>query len=145
MTCAVPTSHGSRRSRDSLRSCLRSKTCTGHMLDARVGGGPSRAHRPAPLLLVATLRRDTGSEGWRFRTRVLTEFSHRATEIGLDSLPPAAAIEILATLLPGALDETTREGIVARADGNPLYLEELLRALLKQGAWSGSTGRGRPR
>lgn len=87
----------------------------------------------APLLLVATLRRDTGSEGWRFRTRVLTEFSHRATEIGLDSLPPAAAIEILATLLPGALDETTREGIVARADGNPLYLEELLRALLEAG------------
>ena len=68
-----------------------------------------------------------------FPTRVLTEFSHRATEIGLDSRPPAAAIEILATLLPGALDETTREGIVARADGNPLYLEELLRALLEAG------------
>ena len=87
----------------------------------------------APLLLVATLRRDTASEGWRFRTRVLTEFSHRATEIGLDSLPPAAASEILATLLPGVLDEATGEGIVARAEGNPLYLEELLRALLEAG------------
>ena len=87
----------------------------------------------APLLLVATLRRDTASEGWRFRTRVLTDFSHRATEIALDPLPPAAASEILATLLPGVVDEATGEGIVARAEGNPLYLEELLRALLEAG------------
>ena len=37
------------------------------------------------------------------------------------------------TLLPGALDETTGDEIVARAEGNPLYLEELLRALLEGG------------
>ena len=86
-----------------------------------------------PLLLVATLRRDTTSEGWRFRTRVLSDFSHRATEIALEPLPPSAADEILAALLPGAVDEETRAGIVARADGNPLYLEELLRALLEGG------------
>ena len=86
-----------------------------------------------PLLLVATLRRDTASEGWRFRSRVLTDFAHRSTEITLDPLPPPAAREILATLLPGALDETTRDELVARAEGNPLYLEELLRALLEGG------------
>ena len=40
----------------------------------------------APLLLVVTLRRDPASEGWRFRTRVLTEFSHRATELSLEPL-----------------------------------------------------------
>jgi predicted ATPase len=87
----------------------------------------------APLLLVSTLRRDTTSEGWRFRTRVLTDFSHRGTEITLDPLPTAAANEILATLLPGVLDESTGDEIVARAEGNPLYLEELLRALLEAG------------
>ena len=87
----------------------------------------------APLLLVATLRRDTASEGWRFRTRVLTDFSHRATEIALGPLPPAAASEILATLLPGVVDEATGVGIVARGEGNPLYLEELLRTLLEAG------------
>jgi class 3 adenylate cyclase/DNA-binding winged helix-turn-helix (wHTH) protein len=86
-----------------------------------------------PLLLVATLRRDTASEGWRFRTRVLSDFSHRATEIALDPLSPTAATQILATLLPGGVDEKTREGIVSRAEGNPLYLEELLRALLEGG------------
>jgi len=87
----------------------------------------------APLLLVATLRRDPDSEGWRFRTRVLTEFSHRATEIALDPLSPAAAQEILGALLPGVVDEAIGEELVARAEGNPLYLEELLRALLESG------------
>ena len=86
-----------------------------------------------PLLLVATLRRDPASEGWRFRTRVLTDFSHRATELTLAPLDPSAATDLLATLLPGVFDDKTREEIVARAEGNPLYLEELLRALVEGG------------
>ena len=87
----------------------------------------------APLLLVATLRRDPGSEGWRFRTRVLADFSHRATEIALEPLSPEAAREILATLLPGFLDDALGAELVERAEGNPLYLEELLRSLVEAG------------
>ena len=87
----------------------------------------------APLLLVATMRRDPGSEGWRFRTHVLTEFSHRATELALEPLSPTEAAELLGRLLPGAFDDETREEIVERAEGNPLYLEELLRALVEGG------------
>lgn len=87
----------------------------------------------APLLLVATLRRDPGSEGWRFRTRVLTDFTHRATELALEPLSPEAAKAILSALLPGVVDETLGAELVARAEGNPLYLEELLRALIEAG------------
>jgi len=87
----------------------------------------------APLLLVATLRRDPGSEGWRFRTQVLADFGHRATELALDPLSQDAASRLLATLVPGAFDTGTNEEIVARAEGNPLYLEELLRALIEGG------------
>jgi DNA-binding SARP family transcriptional activator len=87
----------------------------------------------APLLLVATLRRDVETEGWRFRTRVLTDFSHRATELTLDALAAEPMEEILRNLLPGALDDTVGREVVARAEGNPLYLEELLRALLEGG------------
>ncbi|MDF2751874.1 MAG: embR2 [Gaiellaceae bacterium] len=87
----------------------------------------------APLLLVATLRREPSSEGWRFRTRMLAEYSHRAAELSLEPLDPAAAAELLGRLLPGAFDDQTREEIVARAEGNPLYLEELLRALVEGG------------
>ena len=86
-----------------------------------------------PLLLAGTLRRDVDTEGWRFRTRVLTDFSHRATELRLDPLPREPMDEILANLLPGALDDATGREIVARAEGNPLYMEELLRALLEGG------------
>ncbi len=86
-----------------------------------------------PLMVVATLRREPASEGWRFRTRVLTDFSHRSTEIALDPLGPGAAREILAALLPGVVDEETAHELVVRAEGNPLYLEELLRGLLEAG------------
>ena len=86
-----------------------------------------------PLLLVGTLRSDQDTEGWRFRTRVLTDFSHRATELRLDPLGPERMDEILANLLPGAVDNATGRELVARAEGNPLYLEELLRALLEGG------------
>jgi class 3 adenylate cyclase/DNA-binding SARP family transcriptional activator len=87
----------------------------------------------ASVLVVATLRRDPASEGWPFRTRVLAEYSHRATELTLAPLAPAAAVELLGTLLPGVFDDETREAIVERAEGNPLYLEELLRALVEGG------------
>jgi len=87
----------------------------------------------APLLLVATLRRDPESEGWQLRSRALADFSHRVTELQLEPLAPEAVSTLLATLLPGVLDEATRTEVVARAEGNPLYVEELLRALLEGG------------
>jgi predicted ATPase len=87
----------------------------------------------SPLLLVGTLRRDPASEGWRFRTRALADFSHRSTEVQVEPLEDAAADQLLATLLPGAVGDETREQLVARAEGNPLYIEELLRALLEGG------------
>ena len=88
----------------------------------------------APVLLALTLRRDPGSEGWRLRSRVLDEFSHRATELVLEPLPPETSRALLGALLPGAVDESDAEEIVARAEGNPLYVEELLRALVEGGA-----------
>lgn len=87
----------------------------------------------APLLLIATLRRDTVSEGWRFRTRVLSDFSHRSTELALEPLSSEAATEMLSTLLPGVLDQALSAELVARAEGNPFYLQELLRSLLEAG------------
>jgi DNA-binding SARP family transcriptional activator len=87
----------------------------------------------APLLLVSTLRRDPESEGWRFRSRMLADFAHRGSELALDPLHHDDASRLLGTLLPGPFDEPTREEIVARAEGNPLYLEELLRALIAGG------------
>jgi predicted ATPase len=88
----------------------------------------------APLLLVSTLRRDPESEGWRFRSRVLDDFSHRGSELILEPLPADDTSRLLATLLPGPFDGPTRDGIVDRSEGNPLYVEELLRALIAGGS-----------
>jgi len=83
----------------------------------------------APLLLVATSRVDPASEGWKLRVRVLAEFAHRADDLTLEPLTDDAARQLLATLPRSkALGERELEQVVAGAEGNPLYLEELLNA-----------------
>lgn len=86
----------------------------------------------APLLLVFSSRPDPSSEGWRLRLRVLADYGHRAAEVTLGPLSESAAVTYLRILMP-ALDDAARQEIVDRAEGNPLYLEELLRALVEGG------------
>jgi class 3 adenylate cyclase len=83
----------------------------------------------APLLFVATSRVDPSSEGWKFRVRVQTEYVHRTSDIAIERLSDEAAGQLLA-LLPRSesLKEAELEQIVGGAEGNPLYLEELLNA-----------------
>jgi class 3 adenylate cyclase len=84
----------------------------------------------APLLLATTLRPDPSSEGWRFRLRVLTDFAHRSVEVPLGPLPDRAVEQLLSLRMPLGLDDSIRREIAVRAEGNPLYVEEILRALL---------------
>jgi predicted ATPase len=86
----------------------------------------------APLLLVFTSRPDPSSEGSRLRLRILSDYAHRADELTLGPLPESAALSYLRVLMPG-LDDSARRTIAERAEGNPLYLEELLRALVDGG------------
>jgi class 3 adenylate cyclase len=89
----------------------------------------------AAVLIAATLRPDPTSEGWRFRIGVMAEYAHRSEEIELGPLVDEAAERLAETLVPGGkLDPWTRRAIVERAEGNPLYLEELLRGLIESGA-----------
>lgn len=86
----------------------------------------------APLLLVFTSRLDPSSEGSRLRLRVLADYAHRADEVTLGPLRESSALAYLRVLMPD-LDDSARQVIVDRAEGNPLYLEELLRALVDGG------------
>ena len=83
------------------------------------------------------MRRDPASEGWRFRTRVLTEFSHRATELALEPLSPTEAAELLGRLLPGAFDDETREGD-RRAGGGQSALPRGVAARSRRGRRPGA-------
>jgi predicted ATPase len=87
----------------------------------------------APLLLATALRAEPASEGSRFRLHALEHYSHRVLEVALGPLPDAAAEELLAMLLPEGLEDSARRELIGRAEGNPLYLEELLRSLIEGG------------
>lgn len=69
-----------------------------------------------------------GSPG--LRRRALEVFPHRTAELALGPLPDDAASELLAGLVGDEVDTGEREGLVREAEGNPLYLEELRRALV---------------
>src|SRR4029453_15275522 len=90
----------------------------------------------APVLVVAAFRPDPASEAWRLRLRVLADYAHRAAELPLPPLDPDASGLLVEHLVPAgdSIDEATKADVVARAEGNPLYLEELLRAMVEAGA-----------
>jgi class 3 adenylate cyclase len=85
----------------------------------------------APVLLAGAFRPDTTSEGWKLRLKVLTDYFHRASEVPLRPLSAASSEQLLGALLPGGmLDASTKQELIQRAEGNPLYLQELLRAVV---------------
>jgi len=86
------------------------------------------------VMLAAALRPDPGSEGWSFRLETQTRFAHRVEELSLAPLEAEAAHVLIDELVPaGLVGEPVKDEVVAKAEGNPLYLEELLRALLETG------------
>ena len=58
-----------------------------------------------------------------------------ATTLSLAPLPPAEAAELVSSLLGEAqVPEDVRERVLASAEGNPFYLEEMLNMLIEEGA-----------
>ena len=80
-----------------------------------------------PLLLVATLRPDRESHGWSLRTSARAAHPSRAQELQLARLSDEDAREVLRELAP-ATDSDAAEELIQRAEGNPLFLEQLIRA-----------------
>jgi predicted ATPase/class 3 adenylate cyclase len=87
----------------------------------------------AQVMIAVALRADPPSEGSRFRLHALQDYSHRMLELDLGPLADSAAEELLSMLMPDGLDADARAELIARAEGNPLYLEELLRAMIEGG------------
>jgi class 3 adenylate cyclase len=84
--------------------------------------------------LAASLRPDPGSQGWAFRLRAQGEYAHRTQELTLTPLTAEAARSLIDAFVPvGLLSDAVRSELVSKAEGNPLYVEELVRALLQSG------------
>ncbi|HEY5903225.1 MAG TPA: ABC transporter substrate-binding protein, partial [Anaerolineales bacterium] len=87
---------------------------------------------PLLLLLLARVERDHGS--WQVKLKAETDYAHRYTEIQVRPLSSADSIELVDRLLEVAnLPERIRYLMLEHSEGNPFYLEEIIRSLIEQG------------
>jgi len=88
---------------------------------------------PLCLLLLGRIERDHGS--WQLKVRAESDYAHRYTEIQLKPLSSDDSNELVSRLLVVAnLPDNIRRLILERSEGNPFYLEEIIRSLIEQGA-----------
>lgn len=89
---------------------------------------------PRPLHLLALSRIEKGKEAYKTRERLKQGLGDRYQEILLEPLDPKAGSEMVYNLLnvPG-IAEGFKDKILAKAAGNPFYLEEIVRSLIDSG------------
>jgi class 3 adenylate cyclase len=88
-----------------------------------------------PLLVVATSRFDRESEGWRLISGVRDLFGEALVELRIDPLSGEDTRTLVANLLHiESLPAATREHILTKAEGNPFFVEEVIRMLIDRGA-----------
>ena len=88
----------------------------------------------APLMLMLLYRPDRDAGSWRIHEKVAREFPHCATLIAVQRLTHADSRRLLVNLT--GFDDWSPEmldPILGRTEGNPLYLEEVLRTLIDEG------------
>jgi class 3 adenylate cyclase len=91
--------------------------------------------RTLPLLLVLTSRPDRDAQGWRLIESAHEHFGAAATDITLRPLSTEASRELVANLLMiESLPTSVRDFILARTEGNPFFVEEVIRMLIDRGA-----------
>ena len=88
----------------------------------------------APLLVICSQRPDRQAHSWRVLEGVRDRLGASWFEITLEPLPPDSSQELLDRLLPvQELPGPVHDLILARSEGNPFFLEEVLRALIDGG------------
>jgi ABC-type oligopeptide transport system substrate-binding subunit len=88
---------------------------------------------PLLLLLISRLEREHPS--WQLKLKASSQYAHRFTEIALQPLDPTEQNRLVDNLLTVAdLPEPVRARILERAEGNPLFLEEIVRDLIEREA-----------
>jgi predicted ATPase len=85
----------------------------------------------ASLLLVCAFRPYTRHGCWRVRETVARVWRHRHTDVWLEPLSAADSERLVGNLLEvEALPRPLRERILDHAEGNPFYVEEVIRSLI---------------
>lgn len=87
-----------------------------------------------PLLMVIAMRPERQSAGWRVKQKAETDFPHRLTEIHLKPLSAGDTNALVSALLAIAdLPAELRQLILRKSDGNPYFVEEIVRTLIDDG------------
>src|SRR5215212_5748670 len=87
-----------------------------------------------PLLIICLLRPDKDAPSWSAIERARKELGARYSEISLEPLDTAHAQELLGNLLYiEDLPESVRNLILNKAEGNPFFVEEVIRTLIDSG------------
>jgi ABC-type oligopeptide transport system substrate-binding subunit/class 3 adenylate cyclase len=89
----------------------------------------------AAVLLVITQRPDPDHASWALREVAARRFPHRTRSIDLQALSDTSERELIHALAgSGTLPPDVEELLLDRAEGNPFFLEELVRSLVDAGA-----------
>lgn len=87
-----------------------------------------------PLLMLGVFRPVRQDPGWRFHEVASRDFVHRYTTVALQPLDEDDARTLVANLLEiEDLPQQVRSLILAKAEGNPFFVEEVIRSLLDAG------------
>ena len=84
-----------------------------------------------PLVCLITLRPDRSAASWPFQEQIRSELGGRATLLELEPLTDEQNGELLDELVPvGSISQEVRKRILAKTEGNPLFVQEVARVLI---------------
>jgi tetratricopeptide (TPR) repeat protein len=88
-----------------------------------------------PLMILVVCRPEFEGGSWEFRFHAQRNYPHRLTEIQLNPLTPEQAERLVCNLLQASeLPEGLQRLTLERSEGNPLFLEEIVRTLIEEEA-----------
>jgi len=85
-----------------------------------------------PIVMICAMRVEHESPAWKINTIAEEEYRHRYTKISLRPLSEANSNELIDRLLAIAeIHNDLRKNILEKSDGNPFFIEEVVRALIE--------------
>jgi len=95
-----------------------------------------------PILFCFVTRPEPSSPGWKLVTTAREVLRERVSELSLHALDETNSRQLIANLLQvEAIPESVRTLILQRAEGNPFFVEEVIRMLIERGAIAHEDGR----
>ncbi|MDH5505799.1 MAG: AAA family ATPase [Anaerolineae bacterium] len=84
-----------------------------------------------PILFICAFRPERSSPAWMVKQEIETSFVHRYTEINLSPLQEDESSALVDELLTGCeFPQNIRNMILRKSDGNPFFMEEVVRTLI---------------